>query len=435
MLELSLLPAIDTKVALTNRATATLPDGCTTPDDSAIDESFVTGDDLAPIVISTQPQFLLQHLVQNPPNSLSEKLTDQFAVRLQEEKPNVSCERVLRTRGKIENRISRIIELLTSGNDVRRAGERTFEIEKILDLHTNEPDSNNHLPISEFYNRLRYLEVLASLKSHRIDINSELVINSFQRYQAANGKYRNLADALVNLLPGQRDDNYIFRAIVISFLESVELYRPEERRAAINFIRNLTTLAAHEVEGVERVLLNAFETKHGFINGYFREAFTAVTLTEHGFTILRMSVRELEKEGQKVDLIDSDGIEREIDIIAKKRFHGEEITFSIEVKPRISNVNEANDRNGQLNALIEFAKQFNFVPVVVISTMKQSFWKNGTVRETSYVEPDRDGAIKLLIEHTGLLIWDEKGGNIVKETAVQRAKTEQEPPDSSSLVA
>ena len=188
MIELSSFPAIVRNVA-PRSTTFVLQGGLYSPFGEP-DEKFVfCASDPEVILFSLRPEFLLRHLVRKTPNSHSERLADQYAIRLYEEKPGLSLEAVSIERDKVEKRISKVIDLLSSHCGFKKVNERILEIERVLDFYSDDPNPSDSLSISEFNDRLHYLETLASLKNHIIGINSDLVRNSFSRYQASRSKY------------------------------------------------------------------------------------------------------------------------------------------------------------------------------------------------------------------------------------------------------
>ena len=245
----------------------------------------------------------------------------------------------------------------------------------------------------------------------------DFLFNPHARYMKSSLTYRNLADSLQRALL-ETDKHFVLRALVTDFLDHVEKRNPCEQRLVINFIKNLTTLARADVDGVERLLINAFdaETKpNQTMIGCTVEANTAVTLLNNGFTVSSLSVREFSLGNKKIELRSSDRKRREIDIIAKKEINGETITFFIEVKSSIETLKDKENANNQIKALVELATKFNAVPVVILKTARQTFWRNGAIKKINYLTPDHKEVINFLRQHNDLLIWDENGNDIVCE--------------------
>lgn len=215
------------------------------------------------------------------------------------------------------------------------------------------------------------------------------------------------------------------------FKRSIEDFLFMEKAAgdlpqAMLFIRNLSKLKAitykdgSKIIGVERLFLNAEEAQAQGDNpqGFYFEALAALSLNKIAFKIEELSVRNVSNNGKVETLRSSDGKRREIDIIAKAKFHGETVTFFIDAKSSFASMLNSDQYNGQIDALIELADRYNAIPVVLLRTKRPVISRTGELlgfTKLTTEQETRRGMVDYLRSKSQLLIWNEDSRCLVKE--------------------
>ena len=313
--------------------------------------------------------------------------------------------------------IHELAEFLNTVNENQRLDELNKRLDFIEALGYIKNNDINAIPEPSYflrnYNDHALQEALPEfLKLVKEDKLAEGI--GLLRYSIADAEFKAVADNAAKAF----ENTFSFKGRVVAFLR--KLHHSEQRNAneGIFFINKLRELKnaknpdGSSVKGVERIFQNAEEIllEGKDISGFIFEANLACTLIDAGFNVREVSVRE-NADGKK--LISSDGLEREIDIIAEKEFDGCNLTFYIEAKSSIDDLISSDKKNGQLSALIELAERHkpSAQPVVMLKSRISILSNHGDLKRTELREFNRTETEKIklcLSAHRGrALIWRE----------------------------
>ncbi len=315
------------------------------------------------------------------------------------------------------SKIAKTLETIPIEIPLSKAEYLSSRIE--LFLTTNQEDLNKKL---EFLKHLSALDHLSteSLQSYNDLFFTETVSKAFNisikdgteegkgylKYSLGKKEYKKYADVLAENF----ENNYSFKGRTIEVLTWCETNN--YLKECYFFLNNLLKLKDHNntdrstIVGIKRGFTNLEEViaKNQCVSGIFFEAEVAIALTKAGFSIKEISVREY--NGTK--LISTDGLEREIDIIAEKEYDGEKTIFNIEVKSNPVTILLSEGRNCQIGALVEMSKRQNRVPIVIIPDRITIISNSGTPvyqHEKTVSSKDLRQVDKFLQRYPELLIW------------------------------
>lgn len=241
-------------------------------------------------------------------------------------------------------------------------------------------------------------------------------------YERSPSDFKEVVDGFVSLYEKNEKPDYEFRGKVIDFLASREKHGDLSK--AMFFIRNLAELKkikyedGTKIKGVERLFENAEVADHFGDNpsGFYFEAIAGLSLIQNKFKIREFSMREISGE----ELVSSDGIDREVDIFAELDLDSEIVPVFIDAKSCFSAIGASQNKNHQLDALIEISENYNAVPVVVLRTKDPVLTPDGKLMDyesLSFSSHTYNGLIGYLAEKK-MLMWDECGKELVPEKAV-----------------
>ena len=345
-----------------------------------------------------------------------------------------------------EARIRYSIIMLAQGMKPSEQENFIQEVGTFLTLN----DVNENTKLDEFNSRLDFIGALGYLKSYDSNAMPEpsyflrnynvpefskslpnffnLVNQRNKLKEAIHYLYNNIANAIFKVVADDAaktfEDTLSFRRVV-NFLRRLDHSPQRNANEGIFFINKLRELKnaknpdGSSVKGVERIFKNAEEilSQRKEISGFVFEADLACRLIKAGFNVREVSVRE-NADGEK--LISSDGLEREIDIIADIQFNGDKLTFYIEAKTSIYDLIAANERNGQLSALIELAERHSpsAQPVVILKSSTPKIFLDGrcTHNIKCKFEPQEKHSIaQCFLDYGGtVLFWKEPPESKIK---------------------
>lgn len=218
------------------------------------------------------------------------------------------------------------------------------------------------------------------------------------------------------------------RARVITFLNSCE--RSGHLEEGKLFINNLIKLQGHRnkdqtrISGVTKIFEKAEDLikrrKEDYLCGVFFEPVAALFLIKEGFKIKEVSASTYLKDGIAQEFIGSDGIEREFDIIAEKKYPGGILTFFIDAKNSTNAVVDGEKHNGQTTAQIEIAMEHGAIPTIILNTVDVKPLVNGSSALYTDAPVFKVGKLaKHIAKYPNLLIWDIHGKPILDESFIQ----------------
>ena len=321
-------------------------------------------------------------------------------------------------------------------------------------------DVNENTKLDEFNTRLDFIEALGYLKSHDPNAISEPsyflrnydepglseslpglfeLVNQrnnlkeaidYLHYNIANPEFKAVADNAAK----DFEDTLSFRRRVVDFLRKLDHSPQRNANEGIFFINKLRELKnaknpdESSVKGVERIFENAEEilSEGKEISGFVFEADLACRLIKAGFNVREVSVRE-NANGEK--LISSDGLEREIDIIAEKEFNDCNLIFYIEAKTSISDLINADTKNGQLSALIELAERHSpsAQPVVILKSGTPIISPHGEFqyhKNGKFLPTEKQRIARCFLDHDQkVLIWQEPHSRINNDNQLDQLST------------
>lgn len=257
------------------------------------------------------------------------------------------------------------------------------------------------------------------LKAH-YDIEAKIA------FDCAPADIRELAIELANFYEKEGEANFAVRGKIVDFLSSRN--RAHDLSKAMFFIRNLVDLKKVQyqdgsgIEGVEKLFANAEQADMFGDNpsGFYFEAIVALSLLESGYQVKEFSVREIQNGKRMEKLRGSDGIEREIDIFATKDLGNEIVPIFIDAKSSLASMDKSQNKNHQIDALIEISDRYDAVPVFVLRTKDPILTPDGKLMDyepLSFSNQTHNGFLRYLAEKN-MLMWNEHGDELVPEKEV-----------------
>ena len=343
----------------------------------------------------------------------------------------------------LDETVSQIVD------DVQKQLERTIFN---LNLNTNPRDEGKFIEscqlfldcddLVELNRRLKFLQDLALIKEHKIDLSfptlafinnfdepnnghkymaivSEITrmiergeqdtkIRGYLKYAIALLDFKVLADDYQVSSSSDSHDSYFERGMVTEFLRSIE--RVNDLPHAKYFIRNLTKLKKLGVKGIEVLLRRSQEDDENCVHGHYCLADIAVLLTKNGFEVTHVAVSESVWDENPRSLTTRSGFKREIDVYAIK--DGQKYFFKIKTTPD----GLYDDELSKVPDLVDLAEQHGAIPVVILDTSVPVLDENGELLYTypkTFKLDDVDKILKFVHEkkelYPNLEQWDEEG--------------------------